>query len=94
MSIVPSPMLIFAQAANAVMADEDTPAIVRRCFRHYISELRDALSPDAARRLDGIEAEAVITSFVSDVLSSGADSPQSSHQTTHEPLTISANTDG
>ena len=94
MSDTTSPMMQFARAANAVMSDEDTPAIVRNCFRHYISELRDALPLDAARRIDGIEAEAVINSFVSDVLLRSEDSPQSSCQNSHEQPAIWVNTGG
>ena len=92
MSIVTSPLINFAQAANAVMSDELTPGIVRKCFQHYISELKDALPPDAKRRLDGIEAEAVITEFLTDVLLQRGESPQSSSQSSPEQLTKSANT--
>lgn len=63
MSSLTSRIALFAQALNALLADEDTPAMLRRCVKHCISELRDALPPAEALRVDGMEAEAVVISF-------------------------------
>lgn len=64
MTLACSPLIgTFAATVKDLLTAEDTPPILRERLAYCISELRDALSPDAARRLDGIEAEAVITAF-------------------------------
>lgn len=60
---VPSPTIMLARAFAAVLVDPDTHPTLRARAKYCIAELRDELPLDAARRLDGIEAEAVITAF-------------------------------
>ena len=93
MSHVPSPMVKFALAANELLAAPSTDELIRARVRCFISELRDALPLDAARRLDGLEAEAVLISFAG-VPALGEDSQQLSYQNFHERPAISVNTDG
>lgn len=52
-----------ALAVRDLLTEEETPTILRVRLRTFLSELRDSLSAPEARRVDGIEAEAVITSF-------------------------------
>src|SRR4030095_3950442 len=55
-----------AQAINDLLAAPDTHPKLRARLSCCISELRDELPEEAARRLAGLEAEAVITSFDGD----------------------------
>lgn len=82
----------FARIIHDVLAAPDTPPPLAARMRYCISELRDQLPPEAARRVDGILAEAVITCFASDVLWPDANNQLSSCRTTHEQQSKSANT--
>lgn len=64
--MVPSPVHSLAIAAREILTRQDTPAALRTRLVTFISELRDSLPPDEAKRLDGLEAEAVITSFAAE----------------------------
>ena len=81
----------FAQAVGVILAHEDTPAILRKCMKYFIYELRESLPPDEKRRVDGIEAEAVITLFSLQppkLSLPDEDSPQESHETLSEQFAI------
>lgn len=61
----PSRINALASVARELLDAQETPAPLRARLVNFVSELRDSLAPQDQRRLDGIEAEAVITSFVS-----------------------------
>ena len=49
-----------AIAVKDILQDTNTPKILRDKLARFAAELRDSLSPDKARTVDGMEAEAVI----------------------------------
>lgn len=95
-----SPLIIaLAVAAKNLLAAADTPSFLRGRLKHFMSELRDGLAPDDARRLDGLEAEAVINSFAAPAvpslsLSSDGENHQEPHQTRLSQPAISADING
>src|SRR5262245_40697329 len=81
-----------AVAAKLLLQDTDTPKIIRDKLVRLTAELRDALTPDRARELDGAEAEAVIRAYAepSPVSPFDEESHQLPRQTPHGPESISA----
>ena len=63
-------LLAFAAATKTLLQDAGTPEIIRDKLARLAAELRDELSGDKARQVDGAEAEAVINSFLPTVLQS------------------------
>lgn len=59
----PSRITTLATVARELLNAQETPAPLRARLVNFISELRDTLATGDQRRLDGIEAEAVIISF-------------------------------
>ena len=78
----------FALSANSLLAHPQTPPALRARVSCCVSELRDALPEEAARRLAGLEAEAVIASYAAPDESLGAEFPVESHQKHHEQQAI------
>lgn len=58
-----SPITALAFAVRDTIQDTSTPKTLRDRLIRFAAELRDILSPDAARLMDAIEAEVVILTF-------------------------------
>lgn len=91
MPVAPSsPVMALANAVRISLNAEDTPMPLRLRLINFISELRDKLGPEQARHLDGLEAEAVITSFAAEPSSgqeSDSETPQVARRTPLARLT-------
>jgi len=95
--MVPSPKTVnalttLAVAARLLLIDAGTPKIIRDKLVRLTAELRDALTSEQARELDGAEAEAVIRAYAgpSPAFPFDEESHQSLHQTPDAPASISA----
>lgn len=85
----PSRITTLATVVRELLSAQDTPAPLRARLANFSSELRDTLAPDDQRRLDGLEAEAVITSFASlDAHAPPLTFPAGHHPAHHQTLDV------
>src|SRR5262245_5502506 len=94
--MVPSPKTVnalttLAVAARLLLIDAGTPKIIRDKLVRLTAELRDALTSEQARELDGAEAEAVIRAYAGHlpVFPFDEESTQLTHQKTQAQEYIS-----
>lgn len=93
--MVPSPkttnaLTTLAVAARLLLIQIDTPKIIRDKLVRLTAELRESLTPEQARELDGAEAEAVIRAYAgpTPLCPFDEESPQLHRQTPDAPVSI------